>query len=305
MCAVVWCLASLSALGAELESSPTTEANSRVSCAAYANLSVRLTDVGRCTGVASAECSSIAEAENVFRDAYENWWAEEGICDQEKVVAAAETVATAMARVYSESIAKVSCTGSGGFACGWAIGSGEAYGVSFVTSLAQASADAGGDNAEAFCTTDVVAKGGAIAEAASESQASACVDGVGSDVDFESAFISTVTDIVAEAFASAIADVCSDGVTNSAARARCEARSEVDADSEQTSRTVGGGRVSGSTDTIPDCGTAIKDRCCASEYRSRRCVCRGCNGPLTRIATFEDGGLRTWRDMDNVLCKCV
>eukprot|EP00210_Caulerpa_lentillifera_P004467 g4263.t1 len=300
----------LTVMTAHAEEEPIAEDSGRipsdnrgVDCSAFANLKIRLTDVGRCSGIVNADCTAIAEAENVFRDAYKNWWADEGVCDTEKAVAAAQACATAVASVYTGTLSKVACTGTSGTACGWAIADGEAYGLSFATALAQASADAGGNSSNAFCVSDVEAKGGVIAEAAASSQAEACVNGAGFDVDFEEAFIASVATIVAEAFAVATADVCEDGKSIADAEASCLARAEVD--SQQASAIGGEGFTAGNTDTIPNCVKAIKDNCCASEYTRRVCICRGCNGPLRIVATFDDGGLRTWKDKDGKVCKCV
>eukprot|EP00210_Caulerpa_lentillifera_P005099 g4871.t1 len=289
--ALVLCLGILSAYAQP--SSPSPSGTSQVQCSAFAALRVELVGPGRCTGIASANCRAVASSQTVMREAFANWFADEGICDGEKRRVAAQGIARAVAAVYTSAIARVSCTGAGGFACGWAIGRGDAFAISFARAIAQASADTGVDTTQAFCISTVRGLGGVIAEAASRSQARACVNGIGSRTSFEQDFTEQISEVIVNAFASATAIGCSDGESAAGATATCEA--DVDIDS-----------TPGSTDVVR-CTGAVFSTCCPRSYSSRVCACSGCGGGQRRITDYDNdnGTPRSWRDIEsNVACAC-
>eukprot|EP00210_Caulerpa_lentillifera_P005098 g4870.t1 len=284
----------LGVLGAYAQSNSSSSGrNSQVQCSAFANLRINLVGPGSCQGSATANCQAVASSQTVIREAFVNWFANDGICDGEKVEAAARAVAEAVASVYTSAIASVSCTGAGGFACGFALGRSDAFAVSFARAIAQASADTGVDTTNAFCVSEIEALGGVIAEAASRSQARACVAGIGSEEAFQEDFTEQVSQVVAQAFASATAIGCSDGQSAANAQATCDGVAIVSP-------------TPGATDIIP-CNANIVRACCGTSYRSRVCVCNGCGGAQRRQTNFNDGeGFRTWRTISNgAVCVCV
>jgi len=271
------------------------------SCSAFSFLRILATQ-GTCTGSSSADCLAIAEAQDAFVEAYEDWWIGaddivdgERVCSSELVQVAAEAIATAVAKVWVSAFVKVSCEGQG-FACGWAVGNGEAFAVAFAEAIAQAAADASSDDVEAFCFADIRAIAGAFAEAADSARAETCTN-EGTAVDFESSYTAAVVDAIASAFASATASACE---ADDAAKARSECFGI--ASSTVTTDLVGEEAAGGQ---LAACEGAQAE-CCTDRFAGRRfCGCTECNGPL-RLQTDGSGeGQVSWQDATGNICFCI
>lgn len=151
----------------------------------------------------------MSSSQSVFKEAFEDWFAEgEDACSGEAIEAAATSVAVAIAEVWTSAAAKVTCDGYG-FACGWSIADGSAFALGFAEALASAAAEAvSGDAATGFCYADIRAVSVVLAEAASEAQESACVENEGTEEAFQASYVQAVKVAVADAFASATASAC-------------------------------------------------------------------------------------------------
>jgi len=271
------------------------------SCSAFSFLQILATG-GTCTGSSSADCVAIADAQNAFVEVYEDWWVGddgnvdgEKVCQSELVQVAAEAIATAIAKVWTTAFVKVTCEGQG-FACGWAVGNGEAFAIAFAEAIATAAADVSMDNVEAFCVADIRAIAGALAEAAESARADTCTTG-GTEVDFESSYASAVVDAIASAFASATASAC--GADDSAkAQSECFGTASSIAEMELEGEGAAGEQVIACE--------GGKAECCTERFAGRRfCGCTECNGPL-RLQTDDSGdGRVSWQDQSGEICFCV
>lgn len=213
------------------------------SCSAFSFLEILVTG-GSCHGTASADCEvcsgggkavcvvlwwrgwrgwlsvwsfvsqAVTSSQNDFKLTFEEWFSEpDALCESGKAEAAARSVATAIAEVWSNAASKVVCDGMG-YACGWSISNGNTYALAFAEAVAQAAAEAGaGGVADAFCFADVRAVSTVLASAAAQAQSDVCTTG-GSAEDFQESYVSAVQVAIADAFASATAGACASGEGN-------------------------------------------------------------------------------------------
>lgn len=148
-------------------------------------------------------------SQSEYKEAYDDWFSEEGLCEEGKASAAASAMAQATAKVWADAAVKVTCEGYG-VACGYSITGGQAWSIGFAESLAQAAAEAGGGGAEGFCYADIRALAVVIAEAAGNAQASACST-KGTQEDFQNEYAAAIEVGIATAFAEATAFACETG----------------------------------------------------------------------------------------------
>lgn len=272
-------------------------------CSAFASLQILVTG-GSCKGTATADCKSVSRSQNAFKETFDEWWSDEGVCDSGKAEAAASAVAKAIAKVWANAAVKVTCEGMG-FACGWSISDGQAWSVAFAEAIAQAAAETNaGTEADAFCFADVRSLAGVIAEAAATSQADACTTG-GTVEDFESSYAASIQTGIASAFAKATAEACNaDGEL--AASSSCSGVGE----SEAKGETFAHGDACAGLAQIETCaGPGVAD-CCSPRFRRRLCNCSrdGCrHGPWVRKSDFDarSNALRSFEDRRGNVCFCA
>lgn len=271
---------------------------SSVTCSVFSSLKITAT-AGKCTGLASADCTAVGESQSTFVEAYEDWWiGDDGdlddvkLCEKETVETAAKAIATAVAKVWASAFVLVECEGQG-FACGWAASNGEAFAMAFAEAIAFAAADASLPDVDAFCVADIRAISGALAQAAESARADTCTAG-GTSTDFEDNYASAVVDAIAEAFASATASACK---LDDEARAKSECFGVADSGVVEV--------VEGAADTeqLRACegGAAT---CCGNPKRF--CGCDNCNGPLRRQSEADGMGTQeSWKDTTGTICFCT
>ncbi|GMH36890.1 hypothetical protein BSKO_04763 [Bryopsis sp. KO-2023] len=267
------------------------------SCSAFSTLEILVT-AGKCVGTASADCRAVSESTSVFKEAFEEWWGEEGVCDSGKAETAVTSIATAVAKVWSNAAVKVDCDGLG-FACGWSISNGNAFALAFAEAIAQAAAEAGAStDANGFCFADVRAVAGVFAEAAARAQADTCTTG-GASEDFENSYVQAVQKGIATAFARATASACDvDGEV--AASSECFG----EADSSTEGAVAKSGDVCGGIQQLQACTGIVKDKCCHSDFRRSLCTCRGCNGPWFKKTGAGDAK-KSFANRAGDLCFCL
>lgn len=151
----------------------------------------------------------MTSSQNQFKQAYDEWWGEDGVCEEGKAAAAAEAVAQAIAKVWADAAVQVTCEGVG-FACGWTASGGQAWAIGFAEALAQAAAEANDGAADGFCYADIRSVSVVIAEAAANAQAAACSTG-GTAQDFQNSYAAAIEVGIATAFAEATAFACDAG----------------------------------------------------------------------------------------------
>ncbi|GMH41871.1 hypothetical protein BSKO_09781 [Bryopsis sp. KO-2023] len=292
------------------------------SCSAVSTLQIEVTR-GKCRGTSSANCKTWSQSQEVFQEAFEEWWSEgetKDVCDGNKVDVAAQAVATAIAKVWTSAAVDVECDDkSQGFSCGWSFANGETFGVAVAEAVATAAADAslaledseqeGSEVADAFCFADVRAISGVFTQAASDAAADACT-GTGQEPAsvYESSFVSSIKTVVADAFASASARVCrSEDGADVTAESLCQGVGEV----SSAEKFEGDGNFCFGFSDIPACEGLGGSTCCSLKPNARSCrfnkdpKCTGsCRKNTWRTVKAEDGR-KVWRDQrSNVQCFC-
>lgn len=264
------------------------------SCQAFSTLEI-LTTSGTCKGRAAASCETISTAKSDFKEAFEEWWGEEGMCDSGKAEVAVTAIARAAAAVWANAAVSVTCDGRG-FGCGWAASNGNTYALAYAEAIAQAAAETASEESEAFCFADVRAVNAVLAEAAAAAQADACTTG-GTQEDFEESFVEAVKEGLASAFASATASACDDeGEALAFSECNGEGRSE------SSEKITALGNVCGGTTQLQACTGTVANKCCSSGRNL--CTCRRCNGPWTRRSKRGDAKLVYGnRAGDSCFCK--
>lgn len=100
-------------------------------------------------------------------DAYNGWFANDGLCDEAKAEAAADTISNIVSTLWLETAVKIRCEENTGFGCGWSAASSPAW-VEGVEKALQAAAEDAKAKDIGFCVadiTDLAAKGGIDIEA--------------------------------------------------------------------------------------------------------------------------------------------
>ncbi|GMH41234.1 hypothetical protein BSKO_09144 [Bryopsis sp. KO-2023] len=136
------------------------------------------------------------------------------ICDPVAVRAASTAVAKALAQVYVEALAKVSCDGKG-FGCGFGVSQGDAFATAYAEAFSKAVAAAFNGNLSALCIADLKAIAVGVARAAAFAVSQACVSGSGSASVFQSTFVSSTSVAIAKSISTATAVVCNKPKDNS------------------------------------------------------------------------------------------
>lgn len=267
------------------------------SCSAFSTLEISVT-AGKCVGTASADCRAVTESTSEFREAFEEWWGGEGVCDSGKAEVAVTSIAKAVARVWSNAAVKVHCDGLG-FACGWSISNGNTFALAFAESLAQAAAEAGAStDANGFCFADVRSVATVFAEAAANAQADTCTTG-GSAEDFENSYVEAVQKGIATAFARATASACDvDGEVSASSECFGEAESSTEQNIAKN------GDVCGGVQQVKACTGAVQQKCCSPDFRRSLCTCRNCKGPWFRKTNAGDAK-KSFANRAGDLCFCL
>ncbi|GMH36247.1 hypothetical protein BSKO_04115 [Bryopsis sp. KO-2023] len=277
------------------------------SCNAFALLEILVSGVGKCTGSSSADCTAVSISQNAFQESYDEWFSDDGLCDNGKAEASAIAIASAIAKVWSNAAVKVTCEGQG-FACGWSIANGQAWATAFAEAISQAAAEAGGgSNAEAFCFADIRAISVVLADAASSAQADACTNG-GTVESFEASYAAAIQVGIATAFARATASACNE---NGEALSSSECVGEASSTTKSEVFTVGDA-CAGLTD-LKACSSPGKEMCCDRGFKRRLCGCnrskgaKCANGPWIRKSDFnsQKNTKRTFSDQTGEVCFCL
>lgn len=267
------------------------------SCSAFSTLEILVT-AGRCTGTASADCRAVTQSTSVFKEAFEEWWGEEGVCDSGKAETAVTSIATAVAKVWSNAAVKVNCDGHG-FACGWSVANGNAFALAFAEAIAQAAAEAGAStDANGFCFADIRAVAAVFAEAAASAQADTCTTG-GASEDYEKSYVAAVQKGIATAFARATASAC-DAEGEVAAESECSG----EADSSTEGDVAQSGDVCGGILQLKACTGTVKDKCCSADFKRSLCTCRNCKGPWFKRTGAGDAK-KAFANRAGDLCFCL